>query len=192
MAYVTYTTKALVCGTFKRNTSDSSYLLFTREAGMLYADARSVREEKSRQRYALQDFSLIKVSLIKGKRGWKIGSVNCLSNFYQEAEDKSARGSVVSIFRLLRRFLRGEEPAKELFDLSHSGLEILKKTIVEREFVESVIKLKILTNLGYVNSEKIPKAVNHNDLHTLASDFDPIIAREVTNIYAQAIDVSQL
>lgn len=56
MAYETYTTEALVCGTFNRNTADRSYLLFTREAGMLYADARSVREERSRQRYALRTF----------------------------------------------------------------------------------------------------------------------------------------
>lgn len=82
MAYVTYTTDAIVCGTYDRNTADRSYRLFTRELGMLYADARSVRLEKSKQRQALQDFSLIKVSLVKGKAGWKIGSVSEVQNYY--------------------------------------------------------------------------------------------------------------
>ena len=56
MAYVTYTTLALVCGTFDQKTSDRSYMLFTREAGMLFASARSVREERSKQRYASTRF----------------------------------------------------------------------------------------------------------------------------------------
>ena len=38
---------------------------------MVLAAARSVREEKSRQRYALQEFALVRVSLIKGKSGWR-------------------------------------------------------------------------------------------------------------------------
>ena len=63
MSYQTYTTEALVCGTYDRNTADRSYRLFARELGMLFADARSVRLEKSRQRMALSDFSLVRVSL---------------------------------------------------------------------------------------------------------------------------------
>ena len=115
MAYATYTTKALVCGTFNRNTADRSYLLFTREAGMLYADARSVREERSRQRYALQDFSLVRVSLVKGKQSWKVGSIEAQKNYYSLAVENETRGSVVSLFRLLRRFVNCEEAAPELF-----------------------------------------------------------------------------
>src|SRR6056297_1890561 len=97
MAYVTYTTDALVCGTFDRNTADRSYRLFTRELGMLYADARSARKENSKQRQALQDFSLIRVSLVKGKGGWKIGSVTEVKNYYACAINQAARGSVVKV-----------------------------------------------------------------------------------------------
>ena len=81
MAYATYTTQALVCGTFDRNTADRSYRLFTREFGMVWADARSVRLEKSKQRSALTDFSVVRISLVRGKAGWKIGSVIAQQNF---------------------------------------------------------------------------------------------------------------
>ena len=45
MSYQTYITEALIVGSFDSNTADKSYLLFTKSAGMLYASARSVREE---------------------------------------------------------------------------------------------------------------------------------------------------
>lgn len=192
MAYVTYTTEALVCGTFNRNTADGSYLLFTREAGMLYADARSAREERSRQRYALQDFSLVRVSLVKGKRGWKVGSIEALKNYYSEAIDKSARGSVVSLFRLLCRFLKGEETACELFDLVKESLEVLQKDLEERTFVEEVIQLRILSELGYVDTKKIPEGVREEELANIAKHMTPETQQKINQLYAHAIDISHL
>ena len=105
MSYQTYTTEALVCGSFLHNTADKVFLLFTREAGMLYATAKSVREERSKQRFALQDFSLINVSLIKGKQGWRVGSVEAEVNYFTKSEERLARGSVVLLFKTLRRFI---------------------------------------------------------------------------------------
>ena len=163
MAYATYITEALVCGTRNRNTADRSYLMFTREAGMLFADARSVREERSRQRYALQDFSLVRVTLIKGKSGWRIGSVEALSNYYNQAEDKAARGSVVKLVRLLRRFVHGEETHRELFDYLKDALEVLSVQTEKRSFVEDVIQLELLRMLGYVDVKRLPEELR--DIH---------------------------
>lgn len=192
MAYVTYTTEALVCGTFNRNTADRSYLLFTREAGMLYADARSVREERSRQRYALQDFSLVRVSLVKGKRGWKVGSIEALKNYFTDAVDKSARGSVVSLFRLLRRFLKGEETATELFDLTRESLEVLKQNTEERLFVEEVVQLRVLSQLGYVDIKKIPEEIREESPSQIAQHSTTEIQAKINQLYSHAIDVSHL
>jgi recombinational DNA repair protein (RecF pathway) len=192
MAYVTYTTEALVCGTFNRNTSDNSYLLFTREAGMLYADARSSREERSRQRYALQDFSLVRVSLVKGKRGWKVGSIEARKNYYHEAGDKMSRGSVVSLFRLLRRFLKGEEIMKDIFDLTKSGLETLKDDTPERMFVEEVIQLRILADLGYVDKKRIPEPIRKTDCFDIHNHATPGLQQSMNSLYSHAIDISHL
>ncbi len=192
MAYVTYTTQALVCGTFNRNTSDSSYLLFTREAGMLYADARSVREERSRQRYALQDFSLVRVSLVKGKRGWKVGSIQSQKNYYHIAANKLARGSVVSLFRLLRRFLKGEEVMQGLFDLIKDSLDMLVDPVSERMFVEEVIHLRVLAMLGYVNTNKIPETVRKGDPALIEQYVTPELQGRIKQLYVHAVDMSHL
>lgn len=157
MAYVTYTTEAIVCGTYDRNTADRSYRLFTRELGMLYADARSVRKEESKQRQALQDFSLIKVSLVKGKGGWKIGSVSEMKNYYGSAVDQAARGSVVKIVRLLRRFVAGEEMHEVLFDEYVSALDFFSQECSERRCFEHVFIQRILSMLGYIRSSDVPE-----------------------------------
>lgn len=173
MAYATYITEALVCGTYVRNTSDCSYLLFTERAGMLYADARSTREEKSKQRYAMQDFSRVRVSLIKGKSGWRIGSVEPLVNYYASAEDKPARGSVVSIVRMLRRFIQGEESIQPVFEYAMQSLELLNKKQERRQYMENVIQLRLLQLLGYVASRELPhdiKEVQPDQLHDSYSD----------------------
>ncbi|MCA9357002.1 recombination protein O N-terminal domain-containing protein [Candidatus Nomurabacteria bacterium] len=192
MAYLTYTTKALVCGVFNRNTADRSYLLFTREAGMLYADARSVREERSRQRYALQEFSLVRVSLVKGKNSWKIGSIEAQKNYYHEARDKESRGSVVSLFRLLRRFLKGEEQAQELFNYTLASLEELIKVHTERNFLEMALQVHILAKLGYVDINNIPANLQSVDPDDVSKQYSDDIYRQIEKLYTQAVTVSHL
>ena len=191
MAYATYTTDALVCGTFNKNTADRSYLLFTRDAGMLYADARSVREERSKQRFSLTDFSLIRVSLVKGKAGWKIGSVSVSQNFYNEAADKAARGSVVSLFRALRRFLSGEEPEKNLFAFVVEGLETLAGEVEYRAFLEQAIAVRVLAYLGYVDAAKLPAELSEDRPAELANQ-EPIHEKSLENLYTQAVEASHL
>jgi DNA repair protein RecO len=192
MAYETYTTQALVCGTFDRNTADRTYLLFTKDAGMLFADARSVRQERSRQRYALQDFSLVRVSLVKGKRGWKIGSVTALHNYYHAAHDKAARGSVVALCRLLRRFVRGEEPASDMFVYIKDALEMLSGDVSHRSFVDRAIGLHILQHLGYVSEKDIPPVLVSTSLSEISAHFSDTIAAQVERLYEQAIASSHL
>lgn len=192
MSYKTYTTEALVCGTFNRNTADRSYLLFTREAGMLYANARSVREERSKQRYSLQDFSLIRVSLIKGKAGWKVGSVQAVKNYYATAPDKEARGSVVLIYRQLRRFLSGEEAAPALFDYVNEALETLSREIPHRQWVEKVVQARILTELGYVDTKKVPRVVIESAPAMISQTYEPTLVNTIDLLLSQAVSSSHL
>lgn len=152
MSYQTYSTEALVCGSFANNTSDKSYLLFTKRAGMLYASARSVREERSLQRYALQDFSHINVSLIKGKTGWRVGSVSGMTNYFTATTSRAARGSVVRVVKLVRRYIQGEEPQPVLFTELVSALAIIgQEDISNRPLVEEIITARLLHSLGYID-----------------------------------------
>jgi recombinational DNA repair protein (RecF pathway) len=192
MSYATYITEAMVCGTFNRNTADRTYLLFTREAGMLFADARSVREERSRQRYALQDFSRIRVSLVKGKQSWKIGSVEAVANDFSVATSREARGSVVSLYRLLRRLIRGQEASPELFDFCQQALDILILPSTNRVFLESCIQIRLLSALGYVDNEAVPKVVRECPLEDVINHQTASLLAQMRVLHDQAIEHSQL
>lgn len=153
MSYTTYTTDALVCGTFDRLTSDRTYLLFTDVAGMVFATARSAREERSKQRYALQDFSHVRVSLVKGKGGWRIGSVEPLQNYYVAAPNRAARGSTVAVVQLLRRVVTGEESHPKIFS---DTVAVLTAIIGGTGTVENQLELftlRTLAHLGYIAQE---------------------------------------
>ena len=192
MAYATYTTEALVCGTKNRNTADRSYMLFTREAGMLLADARSVREERSKQRYALQDFSHTRVSLVKGKRSWKVGSATAFANHYSSAMSKEARGSVVALYRFLRRFIHGEESQPELFDYALDALVYLKGEVTSRPFVVEVVMVELLARLGYGDSRGVPGALRGCPPAEISRLYTPLLHTHIQKILDQAVSASHL
>lgn len=156
MAYATYTTEAIVCGTHDRNTVDRSFLLFTREGGMLYAQARGVRREASKQRSALQDFTRVRISLIRGQAGWRVGSVEALQNYYADAVDRAARGSVVAFVKLVRRFTRGEEASPVVYDYVVDALRHLSGELPERATFAALVHVRFLGYLGYVALETLP------------------------------------
>lgn len=192
MSYSTYTTEALVCGTFNRNTADRSYLLFTKEAGMLFAEARSVREERSRQRFALQDFSHVRVSLIKGKSSWKIGSIESKMNYFSHATSKEARGSVVHLFRLLRRFLSGQEAAPAFFERIVAALQLLAHETSGREVIEKVTYVQLLLELGYVDKGTLPAIVESDYSSTALAGVSPEVLLQLDKIIDKAVSTSHL
>ena len=150
MSYKTYITEALVCGSVANNTSDKSYLFFSKEAGMLWATAKSVREERSKQRCALQDFSHIRVSLIKGKSGWRIGSVEALGNPFMQADTRVKRGTVNFVVTQLRRYVQGETQLPNVYEDTFALLAYEENHTETILLVRELFLLRLLYELGYI------------------------------------------
>lgn len=148
MAYQTYITDALVCASYDNNSADRSFLLFAREAGMVHAQARSVREERSKQRFALQICSYIRVTLVRGKSGWKIAGVEPIRNLYAGSETREARAFLRNIILLLRRVVRGETAHTQIFDDVVATLGQAQCAAPEK--LEPILALRILHALGYI------------------------------------------
>jgi recombinational DNA repair protein (RecF pathway) len=151
-----YITEALVCGSRPQNTSDRAHLLFTREAGMVWATAKSVREERSKHRYGMQDFSLARVSLVRGKGGWRVTGTEPIANLYFEASTREARALVRDTVRLLRRFLRGETPAPALFDEIAAAL---RAAGADPAPLATALTLRTLHALGYIGDASSYRAL---------------------------------
>ena len=192
MSYQTYITDAVVVGSYHSNTADKSYLLFTERAGMLYASARSVREERSKQRYALQDFSHITVTLVKGKAGWRIGSVESYENFYMDATSRAARGSIVRLTKTLRRYVQGEVPDSGLYQSYLESLLVLVRDCEPRAVFERCAEVKILSELGYVASDTIIAPLLSAPLHSLKAEELSLHLETFESLYRGAQAVSHL
>lgn len=148
MSYQTYITEALVCGSWHSNTADKSILLFAREAGMVYTQAKSVRKEESKQRYALQDASHVRVTLIRGRVGWKVASAEPLNNFYSLTTHRISRALVRDTVLLLRRVMHGEVAHPQIFD---DVIQVFSHVEAHEHIVmRTILFTRILFALGYI------------------------------------------
>lgn len=188
-----YTTDALVCNSYERNATDGAFALFTHDYGLLYATARGVREERSRQRYGLQPFSRIRVSLIRGKTGWRIGSVTPLENFYTQARTRQDRAVVVSIFRLVNRFIQGEESLPDLYQFLHEALQVVRDGGVrDRVSFIQLVTARFLAQLGHIDSAQAPVPVPHTMSTIVECKLDDAALYQLTVFNHNATHVSQL
>lgn len=195
MAYQIYITDALVCGSKHHNTADKNYLLFTRELGMLWATARSVREERSKQRYALQDFSLIRVSLVRGKTGWRVGSTEAIENPFMAAVGRQARGGVTYLLKQLRRYVHGEQPLTGTFDDMVTALNAI--AALEDVFAitawQNVTMTRLLHSLGYVAaSATLRNLITASTASAALVAYSASMEGEIERLVAQAGEVSHL
>ncbi len=159
---------------------------------MLFATARSVREESSKQRCALQDFSRVRVSLVKGKQGWRIGSVESLQNDFSLAGDREVRGSVVLLYRLLRRFIRGEEAFPDLYDFTVSALDQLLSPQINRRLMDLFVQIRLMSMLGYVDDSAIPESLRNLSLAEISTKEGGELIQKLEKIAAKATDSSHL
>ena len=154
-----YHTEALILGSKSFGEAGKYYFLFTRDLGMIYASAQGIRKISSKLRFVLQDFSYVKIDLVRGKDFWRITSTSKTN----ELEKISKRPETLEVFAnislLLKRLLAGEEANKILFTDLLNGLSVLEKSETREEIrnIEAIIVLRMLSNLGYIGGSEILK-----------------------------------
>lgn len=127
MSYHLYHTEAFVLSSANRGEGNKSFTLFTREFGLLSASATSVREERSKLRFALQDFSLAELTLVRGRTEWHVTNATLIDNVRSAFRRRDSEALLFArIFRLLRRLLTGEEKNERLFDAVLHAFNFLK------------------------------------------------------------------
>lgn len=163
MSYQIYTTDALV---IKRIPYDAnvSYLLFTRDFGLISALATGVRKSESKLRYALQEYSLCQISLVKGRHTWRLTSASVQQNLYLNAESLHAREVVARICNQILRLVVGQEKDEALFDTVSSGLTELVITSPHMVVaIEILLMLRMLHILGYVSEVDTTLCLSYTD-----------------------------
>ena len=117
---------------------------------MVWATAKSVREERSKQRCALQDFSHIRASLIKGKSGWRIASVESYGNYFLQAHSRIQRGMVTFVTAQLRRYVHGESLLPKIYEDAFEVLSDKNDVTEKNDSLQEVFSVRLLAELGYI------------------------------------------
>jgi DNA repair protein RecO len=146
-----YTTEAFIIKSFSLGEANKGYFLFTKDLGLVKATAQSVRLQKSKLRGHLNPFSLINISLVKGREIWRITNVETVL-YNPFSKDIKKIGTIKNIFSLLARLVHGEEKNENLFNVLKSFFIYLSNNEVLDENLknlEVLTALRILFNLGY-------------------------------------------
>jgi recombinational DNA repair protein (RecF pathway) len=155
MAHHIYHTRGIVLGSVATGEANMFYQFLTEELGLVGAMAQGVRHGKGKLKMMLQDFSRVKIDLVRGREVWRVVSV---------LEDGSSQGFRVQrenmvlfarLASLVRRLVHGEDRNDELFRGICGAHDFLETETIQRELVsafEALAALRILAWLGYVDT----------------------------------------
>lgn len=151
MSHHIYHTRGLILGSVPIGESNKFYRIFTEDFGLVGATAQAVREQKSKLRYTLRDFSWVKLDIVRGKDVWRITSA------MQERYDVSGEEIAPSFIRacaLLSRLVHGEGRNDALFQELRMFAELLEQDVdpVHEVAIDTLIALRILAHLGYIDT----------------------------------------
>ena len=151
-----YHTEGLILGSRSYGEAGKYYAVFTRDLGMVYASAQGVRKMSSKLRFVLQDFSYVKLDLVRGKDFWRLTSASKTNKLENISKNLETLKVFVNISRLLKRLLAGEDANKFLFSDLLIGLNILEKYENQDDLrnIEAIMVLRILNNLGYIGGNE--------------------------------------
>lgn len=155
-----------------RNSGEANKMLtvYTREMGLVRAMCQGVRLSKSKLRFALQDFSYVKVDLVRGKDIWRVTTAVNISSFPFARSDKQSLLLIARISKLLERVCDGEEASEKIFDDFVQALYLLDDSNIPthtREALELHLVLRIMDSLGYIGDSEMLSTY-------LSSSFDKV------------------
>lgn len=148
-----YHTEAFILSGSNSGEANRFLTIFTKEFGLLSAQATGARHLKSKLRFCLQDYSQSSVSLVRGKEIWRLINAGSIGNIWKNFEGKrEERQLIVRIFSLLKRLLHGEERHDEIYQIINLSVEFLSKETLSKDDLrnfEYVVVMKVLFHLGY-------------------------------------------
>jgi DNA repair protein RecO len=172
MVYETYETESFVLSAKNLGEGDRIFELFTKDFGLIRAQAKNVRAESSKLRYHLQPLSHVHVAVIRGKEYWRIVGVKDADHlFVSFKDDTEALMLVRRVFNLLHRLIPGEDKNFRLFSTIESLIASLRTEALQSlKHLEILIVARILDSLGY-----FPKKSDYHKLLEEESDINVLV-----------------
>jgi DNA repair protein RecO len=197
MAYHIYQTEGLVIRSLAEGEASKYVEILTRDLGLVGAHAKTVRAEKSKLRYALQDFSLSHISLVRGKHAWKI--INAVADenfFFQFKNDGLRKKALLRIVGLPRKLVHGEEKNKALYETLIQALKSLSLPDLDSERIidlQLLAALRILHHLGYgVSHKELKRVAEGHEWDNSSLDITQKFRTEAKDLIKKSLSESHL
>lgn len=188
MSYHIYHTEVLILGGSMKSEGDRLLYCYTKEFGLILAHAKSVREGRSKLRYALQTFAHAQIDLVSGKSGWRLVSARPMNSFRDSWDHAEKRRILARQAQLLRRLIQGEEQHEKLFDDVLSGVNFLQHLTEDTYLPEAelLMVVRLLDQLGYWGKKEMFAPLFHDGVwnhKTLGyvRDVRPLLILEVNS-----------
>ncbi|PCI30242.1 DNA repair protein RecO [Candidatus Wolfebacteria bacterium] len=152
--YDVHTTEGIVLASTGIGEANKLVTLFTSDFGLVYATAQGVRLQKSKLRFRLVDYSVISLSLVRGRGRWRLTNV-------LEDDSSIKKNQDILLFRarigsLLKRLIHGEESDPTLFSILNESFKSASSANADDiEYIETLTVLRMLNRLGYIGDKKL-------------------------------------
>lgn len=159
--YQIHTCKAVVLDSQPQREHDAMVVLFTREIGKVYANAKGIKKIGAKHAMAVQPFQVVEVDMVRGNGGWRlIGSQALDRSLVLEApfEVRAAYGRVV---RVVLDITPIEQVESGLYDLlwSMATRSIPVQTSSSLRVMEAKLLARVLETLGWWSREDVSEAL---------------------------------
>lgn len=153
-----YHTHGFIINSKNVGEANKLFMVYTRELGLVHAVAQGVRLHKSKLRFSLQDFSYIKLDLVRGRDIWRITSSSVINSFPILRRNKDSLILISRISKLIERLCGGEESHIEIFDdmiQSFNMMDVEEFNEDTRTALELHLVLRIMNRLGYIGDSDL-------------------------------------
>lgn len=193
MPYRVYHATVVVLSSRAVGESDREYRLYVREFGLLRVRARATRLLRSKLRYVLQPFHLLRADLVRGKAGWRLTSAMLLAQYSNVGSSKDKRIALTQGFRLVARLVHMEEPVPGLFEDLADFLRIADRSSPEdvRSY-ELAFAARTLHRLGYWGSRETDPEVFAGALGNISPAYMKEHHRRIVSMINAALRASHL
>jgi DNA repair protein RecO len=157
-----YTTPAVVIDSYDSKDSNKTYRLVTQEFGVVTATAQSVREEKSKMRYALQPLSYVTVSLVLGKVGWRITGAVSVDEFASLCKHPDVYARLRNMLSLIQK-VAPEQERERIFDMLVGALGAFRTGGILPQHIEALFVGRMVYVLGYIVKTEHNTEILEND-----------------------------
>jgi len=177
--YEIYITKAYVLRSYVSRESDVRVLLFTKEFGLIWANASGAKKDVSKFRNFLQNMTELEAYIVEGKAGYRITGGKFIENFYFSLKENSNKVDLLeknifrkkvvvvqNIFSLINKVFLHNEYDYDIFDLLENFLNSLKKISDEETLKEKEILFlsKLFFLWGYFDENELIEKIGEESV----------------------------